>query len=141
MDERRARIYDDLRGIVAGELYFEPLDRAPFAHDASLYEIDPLGVVVPRTEDDVVTVVRYAAEHRIPLHARGAGTDTGGGSLGPGLVIDFSRHLRRVVADHRRSGGRGAGRRARGPQRRTRSAGPPRSSRSRSNAGSARSGG
>ena len=97
MDERRARIYDDLRGLVVGELYFEPLDRAPYAHDASLYEIDPLGVIVPRTEDDVATVVRYAAEHRIPLHARGAGTDTGGGALGAGLVIDFSRHLRKVV--------------------------------------------
>ncbi|MBV8309394.1 MAG: FAD-binding protein [Planctomycetaceae bacterium] len=97
MDERRARIYDDLRGLVAGELYFEPLDRAPYAHDASLYEIDPLGVVVPRTEDDVATVVRYAAEHRIPLHARGAGTDTGGGTLGDGIVIDFSRHLRKIV--------------------------------------------
>ena len=97
MDERRARIFDDLRGLVVGELYFEALDRAPYAHDASLYEIDPLGVIVPRTEDDVATVVRYAAEHRIALHARGAGTDTGGGSLGPGLVIDFSRHLRKVV--------------------------------------------
>ena len=47
VDERRARIYDDLRGMIDGELYFEPLDRAPYAHDASLYEIDPLGVVVP----------------------------------------------------------------------------------------------
>ena len=84
MDERRARIYDDLRGVVLGDLYFEPLDRAPYAHDASLYEIDPLGVVVPRNEDDVVSVVRYAAENQIPLHVRGAGTDTGGGSLGPG---------------------------------------------------------
>ena len=83
--------------MVAGELYFEPVDRASFAHDASLYEVNPLGVVVPRNEDDVVTVVRYAAEHRISLHARGAGTDTGGGSLGSGLVIDFSRHLRRIL--------------------------------------------
>jgi FAD/FMN-containing dehydrogenase/Fe-S oxidoreductase len=98
VDERRARIYDDLRGVVAGELYFEPLDRAPYAHDASLYEIDPLGVIVPRSEDDVVTVVRYAAENQIPLHARGAGTDTGGGVLGPGLVVDLSRHLRRVIS-------------------------------------------
>src|SRR5262249_27706206 len=98
VDERRARIYDDLRGMVAGELHFEPLDRAPYAHDASLYEIDPLGVVVPRSEDEVVTVARYAAENRIPLHARGAGTDTGGGALGPGLVVDLSRHLRRVIA-------------------------------------------
>jgi FAD/FMN-containing dehydrogenase/Fe-S oxidoreductase len=97
VDERRARIYDDLRGIVSGELLFEPLDRASYAHDASLYEIDPLGVIVPRTEEDVAMAVRYAAEHRIPMHARGAGTDTGGGSLGPGLVVDFSRHLRKVV--------------------------------------------
>ncbi len=98
MDEARARIYDDLRGVVEGELYFEPLDRAPYAHDASLHEIDPLGVVVPRSEDDVVAVVRYAAENRIAVHVRGAGTDTGGGSLGPGLVIDLSCHLRRVIA-------------------------------------------
>ena len=98
MDERRARIYDDLRDMVAGELYFEPLDRAPYAHDASLYEIDPLGVIVPRSEDEVVTVARYAAENQIPLHARGAGTDTGGGALGLGLVVDLSRHLRRVIA-------------------------------------------
>ncbi len=98
MDERRARIYDDLRGAVNGELYFEPLDRAPYAHDASLYEIDPIGVVVPRSEDDVVTVARYAAENGIPIHPRGAGTDTGGGSLGAGLVIDLSRHLRRIIS-------------------------------------------
>jgi len=98
VDERRARIYDDLRGVVAGELYFEPLDRAPYAHDASLYEIDPLGVIVPHNEDDVVNVVRYTGESRIALHVRGAGTDTGGGSLGPGLVVDLSRHLRKVIA-------------------------------------------
>jgi FAD/FMN-containing dehydrogenase/Fe-S oxidoreductase len=97
VDERRARIYDDLRGIIEGELYFEPLDRAPHAHDASIYEIDPLGVIVPRSSDDVIAVVRYAAEHRIPIHPRGSGTDTGGGSLGSGLVIDFSRHMRQIL--------------------------------------------
>ncbi len=81
-----------------GELYFAPLERAPYAHDASIYEIDPLGVVVPRTEDDVVLAVRYAAENGIAVHARGAGTDTGGGALGPGLVLDLGRHLRRVIS-------------------------------------------
>jgi FAD/FMN-containing dehydrogenase/Fe-S oxidoreductase len=98
VDERRARIYDDLRGVVEGDLYFEPLDRAAYAHDASLYEIDPLGVVVPRHEHDVVNVVRYAAENQVCVHARGAGTDTGGGALGPGLVVDLSRHLRKIIA-------------------------------------------
>lgn len=79
-------------------MLFEPLERASYAHDASLYEIDPLGVIVPRTEQDVVTAVGYAAENQIPIHARGAGTDPSGGVLGPGLVIDFSRHFRRVVS-------------------------------------------
>jgi len=103
VDERRARIHDDLRGILGGELLFEPIERAPYAHDASLYEIDPLGVVVPRTRDDVEALVRYASENAIPLHARGAGTGLAGETLGPGLVIDFSRHFRRIVevgADH-----------------------------------------
>ncbi len=98
VDEVRARIHDDLRGILEGELLFEPIERAPYAHDASLYEIDPLGVVVPRTRDDVVSLVKYAAENAIPLHARGAGTGLAGETLGSGLVIDFSRHFRRVVA-------------------------------------------
>jgi FAD/FMN-containing dehydrogenase/Fe-S oxidoreductase len=98
VDEARARIYDDLRGVVEGELRFEPLDRAPYAHDAGIHEIDPLGVVVPRSEDDVVAVVRYANENRLAIHARGAGTDGGGGSLGRGLIIDFSRHLRRIIS-------------------------------------------
>jgi FAD/FMN-containing dehydrogenase/Fe-S oxidoreductase len=97
VDERRARIHDDLRGMIEGELLFEPLERASYAHDASLYEIDPLGVVTPRIETDVVTLVKYAAEHAIPIHARGAGTGLAGGALGPGLVIDFSRHFRRIV--------------------------------------------
>jgi FAD/FMN-containing dehydrogenase/Fe-S oxidoreductase len=98
VDERRARIHDDLRGMLKGELLFHPLERAPYALDASLYEIEPLGVVVPRTEADVVTVVRYAAEHAIPIHARGGGSGQAGGALGSGLIIDFSRHFRRVVA-------------------------------------------
>jgi FAD/FMN-containing dehydrogenase/Fe-S oxidoreductase len=103
VDENRARIHDDLRGILGGELLFEPIERAPYAHDASLYEIDPLGVVVPRNREDLAALVRYAAEQSIPLHPRGAGTGLAGETLGPGLVVDFSRHFRRIVeigADH-----------------------------------------
>ena len=124
MDERRARIHDDLRGVVEGELLFEPLERAPYAHDASLYEIDPLGVIVPRTEDDVVTVVRYAAENGSPLHARGAGTGPGGGALGPGAGDRLQPPLppgrRRSAGDAWSSAGGGARR----PERPARPAGP-----------------
>jgi len=97
VDESRTRVHDDLRGIITGELLFEPIGRAAYAHDASLYEIDPLGVVVPRTLDDVIALVRYAAENSIPIHARGAGTGLAGETLGSGLVVDFSRHFRRVL--------------------------------------------
>ncbi len=98
MDERRARIVDDLRGLIDGELLFGEIERAPYALDASLYEIDPLGVVVPRHEDDLLTIVRYAGEQSIPLHPRGAGTSMAGETLGEGIVVDFSRHFRRIVA-------------------------------------------
>jgi len=98
VDEQRARIHDDLRGLVAGEILFEPLDRASYALGAGPYEIDPLGVIVPRTPEDVAAVVRYASENGIPVHARGAATDPAGGVLGSGLVIDFSRHLRKIVS-------------------------------------------
>lgn len=97
MDERRARIHDDLGGILEGELLFSPLECASYAHDASLYDVEPLGVVVPKTDDDVVSVVRYANEHSIPIHARGAGTGQAGGALGTGLIIDFSKHFRRII--------------------------------------------
>jgi FAD/FMN-containing dehydrogenase/Fe-S oxidoreductase len=97
LDEQRARIFEDLRGMLAGDLLFEPIDRAPYAQDASLYEIDPLGVIAPRTQDDLVIAVRYAYERGIPIHARGAGTGLAGESLGPGLIVDFSRHFRRIV--------------------------------------------
>lgn len=98
MDELRERVRDDLRGQVRGDLFFEAVDRAVYACDGSLYELDPLGVVVPRSVEDVAATIRYAGERGISLHARGAGTGLAGESLGKGLVIDFSRYLRRLVA-------------------------------------------
>ncbi len=67
-----------------------------YASDASIYEVKPLGVVRPRSAADVVAAVQYAAERQIPIHARGAGSGSAGESLGPGLVVDFSRNLHRV---------------------------------------------
>ncbi len=97
MDQQRARIQEDLRGLVTGEVRCDDVFLQLYASDASIYQIRPLGVVMPRTTADVVATVRYASENEIPVHARGAGTGLAGESLGPGLVIDFSRHLRRVI--------------------------------------------
>ncbi len=92
-----SRVQDDLRGLVAGEVRCDDVFVRLFASDASIYEIKPLGVVRPRSTADVAACVRYAAEKRTTIHARGAGTGVAGESLGPGLILDFSAHLRRVI--------------------------------------------
>ena len=97
MDERRIRYHDDLRGLIQGELHFDPVGRAPYAHDAGIHAIDPTGVIVPRSLEDVRAALHYAAERALPVHARGAGTGLAGESLGSGLVLDFSQHFRRIV--------------------------------------------
>ncbi len=96
-DQQRERIQADLRGLVAGEVRFDDIFQQLYASDGSIYQIKPLGVVRPRSVADVVACAQYAAEKQIPLHARGSGTGVAGASLGPGLVLDFSRHMRRVL--------------------------------------------
>ena len=97
MDQARQRIQDDLRGLVRGDVRCDDLFVQLYASDASIYQIKPLGVVRPRSTADVAACVQYASEQRIPMHARGAGTGLAGESLGGGLVIDFSRYMRRVL--------------------------------------------
>ena len=87
------RITEDLTGSFSGELRFDPLTRAMYASDASLYEVTPLGVAYPRHRDDVVALAKYCAEQAIPLIARGAGTNVTGGALGAGIIVDLSRHF------------------------------------------------
>src|SRR5262249_10568758 len=94
---QRGRVEDDLRGILKGELLFDDLSRALYSTDASIFQVEPFGVVVPRDEEDVQAVVRYAAEHHLPLIPRGAGTGMAGESLGRGLVLDLSLHFRSIL--------------------------------------------
>lgn len=97
MDAERERIQEDLRGLLSGEVLCDDVNLQLYASDASIYEIKPLGIVRPRSVDDVVATVRYASANQIALHARGAGTGLAGESLGRGLVVDFSRYMRRIV--------------------------------------------
>jgi FAD/FMN-containing dehydrogenase/Fe-S oxidoreductase len=97
MDAEQLRIEEDLRGLLGGDVYCDDLFVQMYASDASIFEIPPYGVVRPRTREDVAAVVRYAAERNIPLFPRGGGTGLAGDSLGRGLVLDFSRYLRRIV--------------------------------------------
>jgi FAD/FMN-containing dehydrogenase/Fe-S oxidoreductase len=97
MDPERQRIEEDLRGLVAGEVRCDDTMVQLYATDASIYEMRPQGVVRPKSIDDVVATARYASNNGLPLHARGAGSGLAGGAVGRGVVIDFSRHMRRVL--------------------------------------------
>ena len=98
MDEQqREHIRDDLKGILKGELLFDELTRVLYSTDASIFQARPLGVVTPRDEEDVEALVKYAAEHHVPLVPRGAGSGFAGESLGSGVVVDLSRHFRSIL--------------------------------------------
>jgi FAD/FMN-containing dehydrogenase/Fe-S oxidoreductase len=88
---------DDWKGHFRGDLLLDEVARGLYATDASLFEVEPLAVAVPRDETDLQFLVRYAFDKQIPLIARGAGTGLAGEALGPGLVVDLSVNFRDVV--------------------------------------------
>jgi FAD/FMN-containing dehydrogenase/Fe-S oxidoreductase len=92
-----AQVQEDLQGAVRGDLLFDDVSCTLYSTDASLYQVRPLGVVVPRDEEDVRTVVRYAAEHQLPITGRGAGSGVTGESLSPGLILDFTKYFRGIL--------------------------------------------
>ena len=94
---QRERVQDDLRGLIGGDVRCDNIYLQLYASDGSIYEVRPSVVVQPRSAADVAACVQYAAEQGIPVHGRGAGTGTAGGALGPGLALDFSKYLRRVI--------------------------------------------
>src|SRR4051794_10351062 len=93
----RERVHEDLKALVRGDLLFDSLSCTLYSTDASVYQVQPLGVVVPRDEEDVQKVVRYAAEHEISVTARGAGSGLAGEALGAGIILDFSRFFRGIL--------------------------------------------
>src|SRR5947208_12894316 len=84
-----AALREALTAAVAGEVRFERLSRALYSTDASVYQLVPLGVVVPKTVNDVLETVRICAAFGVPLTARGGGTSQAGQSIGAGVILDF----------------------------------------------------
>jgi len=81
-----------------GEVMFDAASRGRYATDASIYQIMPLGVFVPKTASDVATALAIARDMKAPLLPRGGGTSQCGQTTGPALVMDFSKHLRQVLS-------------------------------------------
>ena len=87
-----------LRREIAGEVLFDAASRGRFATDASIYQIMPVGVVVPKTMADVAASIAIARESGVPVLARGGGTSQCGQTVNSALVIDCSKHLRKVLS-------------------------------------------
>jgi FAD/FMN-containing dehydrogenase/Fe-S oxidoreductase len=110
IDMRRAgnsaRVERALREAIQGEVRFDDKSRLLYSTDASLYQILPFGVVLPRDAEDVEAVMRIAAQERIPVIPRGGGTALAGQTVGKSLIIDFSKYMNRVLeidVDRRRA--------------------------------------
>src|SRR5437762_11919104 len=86
-----------LTNAISGEVRFERLDRALYSTDASVYQIVPLGVVLPKTAQDVQAALSICARFGVPITARGGGTSQAGQSIGAGVILDFSKYFYRIL--------------------------------------------
>ena len=93
-----ARLAHRLATETDGEVLFDAASRGRYATDASIYQVMPVGVFVPRTQDDVAAAIAIARELATPLLSRGAGTSQCGQTTGAALVVDSSKHLHQLVA-------------------------------------------
>ena len=82
---------------IEGEVLFDAASRGRYSTDASIYQIDPVGVVVPRTERDVQIALQIAVEEGIPVLPRGAGSSQCGQAVGEALLIDHTKYLNQIL--------------------------------------------
>ena len=80
-----------------GDIREEQASRTLYSTDASIYQIEPLGVVIPRNQEGLQTAVELAAKYQVPILPRGSGTSLAGQAIGPALILDCSRWLDRIT--------------------------------------------
>jgi FAD/FMN-containing dehydrogenase/Fe-S oxidoreductase len=82
---------------IAGEVRFDEVSRALYSTDASVYQIKPLAVVIPKSRDDLIQAVQVCHKFQCPLTMRGGGTSQAGQAIGAGIQIDTSKYLNRIL--------------------------------------------
>jgi FAD/FMN-containing dehydrogenase/Fe-S oxidoreductase len=102
VSQSRDRIADDLRRLIRGEVRFGRHDRLLYATDASLYQVEPIGVVIPRDVDEAAAVIEYCGRQGIAVLPRGGGTSLAGQAVAEAVVVDFSVRCRRIEVDPQR---------------------------------------
>ena len=95
--QKHAALLDYLRRHVDGEVRFDPNTRRLYSTDASIYQIEPVGVVIPKTTAGLQTAVQIALEMHVPIVPRGGGTSLSGQSIGAGIVLDCSKYLNQIL--------------------------------------------
>ncbi len=91
------RLAERLSKEIEGEVLFDKFSRGRYATDASIYQIEPVGVVVPKRLDDIEAALAAAKEEDVTVLMRGGGTSQSGQTVGRSLVIDTSKHLNRII--------------------------------------------
>jgi FAD/FMN-containing dehydrogenase len=96
-ESERAALGRELSQLVRGEIRFSQHDRMLYATDASIYQIEPLGVVIPVSVDEMTELTAFCGRKRVPLLMRGGGTSLPGQCVNHALVVDYSPNCSRVV--------------------------------------------
>jgi FAD/FMN-containing dehydrogenase/Fe-S oxidoreductase len=91
----------ELRAVVEGDVRFDAYSRLLYATDASMYQMEPIGVVMPRTAADVRAVLELANRYNVPVLPRGGGTSLAGQTVNQAVVLDFSKYMNRVLEVNR----------------------------------------
>ena len=98
LDAMRLRLSRVLRGVTNADIRFGRHDRMLYATDASIYQVEPIGVVVPHTVADGASAMRYLCAQGIPVLPRGSGTALAGQSVNHAVIVDFSQHCRAILS-------------------------------------------
>ena len=93
----REELARELKKLVSGEVRFDAFSRVLYSTDASIYQMEPVGVVVPRSVEDVLAVLQVASKNRVPVLPRGGGTSLAGQTVNHAIVMDFSKYMHSVL--------------------------------------------
>ena len=86
-----------LRQVIRGDVLFGAFDRGRYSTDASIYQIEPIGIALPKDVEDIEAAIALAREEGFPVIARGGGSSQNGQTLGEAVVLDTSRYMNQVL--------------------------------------------
>src|ERR1035437_6141975 len=92
-----AELESDLKKALRGEVRFDAYSRTLYSTDASIFQIEPIGVVIPRDAEDAARAMEITNERGVPILPRGGGTSLAGQAIGRAVVFDFSKYMNRVL--------------------------------------------